>query len=231
MATVGKAIRPIFIPQKEGPGVKEVMVEFSWFLGMSAAVRKRSIQSLHEQARELGFHNILEASSKSEHPIGIPLSAFFLCNAHGTPVENLFQMSKVFKYGGPYLDLLNVSPREAKRDPRLKTSGPLVEFRFNKKTFPLEPKTLFYDWLYCGVLFKGSKNEILKNKLLSYNFDAYSDIEFNPSKSFSCQARTLALGVSIYNNGMMDEFIADPVEFSRNFNLYTGDARGQQSLF
>ena len=217
--SIGKTVRPIFIPQKNGIGVIEQNIEFDWHMGMSAEVRKRSIKSLHEKAKEAGFNHILEASSKSGQSIGIQLSAFFLKNIKGYPVENLFQSSKVFVNGGPYRDLLTVTPREAKKDSRLKESGEMVKFTFNQKDFPLEPKSLFYDWLYLNVLFS-ERNLALREEFFDNHFDAFSDIEFNPQKSFSCQARTLALCVSLYENESVQDFIRDPVGFSQEFDLY-----------
>ncbi|MGX2970405.1 DarT1-associated NADAR antitoxin family protein, partial [Ursidibacter sp. B-7004-1] len=193
--SIGKTTRPIFIPNTESIGVTEKNIEFDWHMGMSAEVRKRSIKSLHKQAEAAGFKKILEASSKSEQDIGIQLSAFFLKNIKGYPVENLFQSSKVFEKGGPYRDLLTVTPRDAKKDVRLKESGNLIKFSFNNKEYPLEPKSLFYDWLYLNVLFS-ERNLELRETFFEMGFDAFSDIEFNPNKSFSCQARTLALCVS-----------------------------------
>ena len=46
--------------------------------------------------------------------------------------------------GGPYLDLLHVLPKEAKRDDRHKSSGPLSAFVWNQEIWPLMPKTAFY---------------------------------------------------------------------------------------
>lgn len=217
--SIGRTKRPIFIPNRENIGVIEQEIEFDWHMGMSAEVRKRSIKSLHQEAKNQGFNHILEASSKSEQDIGIQLSAFFLKNIKGYPVENLFQSSKVFSNGGPFRDLLTVTPREAKKDERLRNSGILLKFSFNQKDFPLEPKSLFYDWLYLNVLFS-DRNLMLREQLFSEKFDAFSDIEFNPEKSFSCQARTLALCVSLYENECVKEFIKDPVIFSQQFDLY-----------
>ncbi|MFZ7203532.1 DarT1-associated NADAR antitoxin family protein [Avibacterium avium] len=131
--SIGKSIRPIFIPNRNDIGVIEREISFDWHMGMSREVRKRSINSLHNEARKQGFSHILEASSKSEQDIGIQLSAFFLKNIKGYPVENLFQSSKVFEKGGPFRDLLTVTPREAKKDERLRKSGNLIKFTFNKK--------------------------------------------------------------------------------------------------
>jgi uncharacterized protein DUF6977 len=43
--------------------------------------------------------------------------------------------------------------REVKRDPRLRESGRLIAFEFDGVSFPLEPKTVFYDWLYVTFLY------------------------------------------------------------------------------
>ena len=45
--SIGKTIRPIFIPQRNGIGVIEQNIAFDWHMGMSAEVRKRSIKSFH----------------------------------------------------------------------------------------------------------------------------------------------------------------------------------------
>lgn len=229
--SIGIGKRPIFIPNRDNIGVIEHEIEFDWHMGMSSEVRKRSIQSLHQKAQLQGFNKILEASSKSEQEIGIYLSAFFLKNIKGYSVENLFQSSKVFENGGPFRDLLTVTPREAKKDSRLKSSGNLLNFTFNNKDYPLEPKSLFYDWLYLNVLFS-DKNLELREQLFEMKFDAFSDIEFNPLKSFSCQARTLALCVSLYENESVQDFIKDPVKFSQEYNLYSKAENSQNlSLF
>ncbi|MBN6066832.1 hypothetical protein HYE66_10280 [Aggregatibacter actinomycetemcomitans] len=217
--TIGRAIRPIFIPNRDNIGVIEQNIQFDWHMGMSAEVRKRSIKSLHQEAEKQGFNKILEASSKSDQEIGIQLSSFFLKNIKGYPVENLFQSSKVFVNDGPYRDLLTVTPREAKKDTRLRESGEMVKFTFNQKDFPLEPKSLFYDWLYLNVLFS-ERNLALREAFFEEHFDAFSDIEFNPQRSFSCQARTLALCVSLYENESVQNFIRDPVGLSQQFDLY-----------
>lgn len=217
---IGKATRPIFIPQTNNTGIIEKDIIFDWHMGMSAVVKQRSIMSLHEKAKEQGFNRILEASSKSQQQLGIQLSAFFLKDDEGNPVENLFQSSKVFKSGQQFLDLISVSAREAKQDIRLRNSGEMIKFFFNGVNFPLEPKSLFYDWLYTKTLFDSNRNLKLKEDFINSNFDAFSDIEFNPKKSFSCQARTLALCVSLHKNESINDFIRNPIEIAQQFDLY-----------
>ena len=106
----------------------------------------------------------------------------------------------MFEHGGPYPDLLTVSPREAKRDERLRTGGKLTGFVFDGKDYPTEPKTAFYDYLYITALLE---NPVLAETVLSY--DAFTDIEFNPQKSLNCQAAAAARFVSLHRLGLLKE--------------------------
>ena len=121
-------------------------------------------------------------------------------------------MSKFLSYGGPYIDLLTVSPREAKRDERLKSSGKLISFTFDEGNFPLIPKTIFYDYLYINALFE---NEELAKVALEY--DTFTDIEFNLEKSINCQAKAAATFVSLSKMGLLDKV----KDFSSFFLLYS----------
>jgi hypothetical protein len=202
------AKRPVFVvsPDKED-FVEAVHVDFEWHPGFSIKQKQKSIRSLHASyLSRFPGHKILEISSKSEQELGVSLSAFNLMlrtkSGKVASIESTFQSSKVFEHGGPYTDLLFCSSREAKKDPRLKTSGKLVRFRFFEREWPLEPKTLFYDWLYILAL---SQNEDLALQLLEY--DAFTDIEFNPDKSFNCQARSAALYVSLHRAGLLEHVL------------------------
>lgn len=115
------AIRPIFIPKFEGDFlVKTQNIDFEWFPGLSVSQKQKSIDSLHSAAKKLeGVGKVLEISSKSKSELGIALSAFNLMikSAKGkrVSVECVFQSSKVFEGDIQYLDLLEVSSREAKK--------------------------------------------------------------------------------------------------------------------
>ena len=126
------ATRPVYIPKLDSIGVITKSVDFTWSPGMSKSQKQKSIKSLHKAANELGILPILEISSKSEENIGVNLSAFNLMiktkQSKSFSVETAFQSSKVFEKGGPYIDLLNCTSREAKKDIRLKESGNLIEF-------------------------------------------------------------------------------------------------------
>ncbi len=201
------AKRPIYTPiDKKSCFVKTIFIDFQWFPGFSVLQKQKSIESLHSKAKEnIKDINILEISSKSKDDLGVNLSAFNLLiktvkNKKEYSVESAFQASKVFDSGGPYVDLLDKTSREAKKDVRLKTSGKLKKFKFYDFEWDLEPKTAFYDWLYINAL---QKNKDLSRELLQYN--AFTDIEFNPEKSINCQAYAAALFVSLSKRGIIDE--------------------------
>ena len=196
--------RYIYIPKTNEIGVRKTRVEFDWFPGFSITQKQKSIESLHNQSKVLGVNNILEVSSKSPNELGVQLSAFSLKlhTASGRDIfmESIFQGSKVFEHGGPFVDLYQKKPIEAKKDERLSLHGNLVGFEFKGTKFPIKPRTLFYDWLYINIL---SQDKELLNRATVY--DAFTDIEFNPNKSINCQAYSLALAVSLYKNNKLSE--------------------------
>lgn len=210
------AIRPFFMISDNELYLEE-NCEFKFYTGFALSQKQKSIISLHEQIlKKYPNSNILEVSRKSENPLGILLSAFNLklnINGNSYPIENIFQSSKVFSLGGPYKDLLQVHPRDAKRDERLKSSGKLIAFELNGNTWELEPKTMFYDWLYIHALYR---NKNLINNILKYN--VFTDIEFNPNKSFNCQARSVAIFVSLYHKGLLEDYLHDKNLFKEIYN-------------
>ena len=148
------------------------------------------------QTIDLAHWKGLEISSKSKSERGQHLSAFYmkvrLDDREEIPLECAFQGSKVFERGGPFTDLYWKEPSDAKRDPRLKESGSLKGFKFQGFTWPLEPKTVFYDWLYISFL---KRYRDWAPKLYAYG--GFTDVEFNPHKSINCQARSCALFLSL----------------------------------
>lgn len=200
------ASRPVFMASDSKDELVIInSLDFEWFPGFSVAQKKRSVESLHRVFLEKYTNKkILEISSKSETELGVMLSAFNLQielrNGHKASVESLYQSSKVFERGGPYEDIRYKSPLEAKRDERLKNSGDVIAFKHNGVTWNIEPKTAYYNWLYLNVL---NLNDDLKAQVLAY--DAFTDIEFNPKKSFSCQAHAIALYVSLRRNKLLKD--------------------------
>ena len=198
------AKRPIFRPQTEAPFARTVEMEFQWSGGFAASQKQKNIRALHDafQMARPGSR-VLEISSKSMQVNGVALSAFALLKyvpslRKSIPVENAFQAGKVFEHGGPYTDLLIVSPKDAKREERLRTSGRLTGFVLDGKHYPTEPKTAFYDYIYIIALLE---NPQLAETVLAC--DAFTDIEFNPQRSLNCQAAAAARFVSLYQMGLL----------------------------
>lgn len=182
------AERPAFFI-RQGKVVSEVY-SFEWFSGFAVSQKQKSIASLHNAIIKADKSaKPLEISTKSKETIGIKLSAFNLKLNNYTP-ENVFQSAKVFERGGPYLDLLDVLPKEAKRDERLRNSGSLRAFRYQNEDFPLIPKTVFYDFIYIAAV----KNSFTADEIKEISgYDYFTDIEFNPAKSINTQARAAAM--------------------------------------
>lgn len=227
---MAKRICFISIPY-EYPIFQEVLIEFKYYNGLSVSQKQKSINALHESIKEFNKDlRVIEVSTKSNNPIGIELSAFnlkFFDKKLGKefPIENIFQSSKVFEYGGPFRDLLNIHPKHAKRDERLKTSGNLKCFDYDNEIWELEPKSMFYDWIYIKSLYR---NNELSKKILEY--DAFTDIEFNQEKSLNCQARSAAIFVSLSKNGMLEKVLNNKEEFKTIYSE-KGNKTVQISLF
>jgi|SRR5271166_2437345 len=209
------AERPIFIPAPDSAGlVKELPMRLVWNPGFAPIQKKKNVAALHAAAAKAGYAPLLEVSTKSDEKVGQRLSAFSLkVNSERfgkIPLEAAFQGSKVFEHGGPYRDLYTVEDvRDAKRDRRLKESGSITGFEFESLRFPLEPKTVFYDWLYIGALYE--HREWLRTHIFQYA--GFTDIEFNPERSINCQARSCALLVTLMKNQWLDEAVSSPGAF------------------
>ena len=119
-------------------------------------------------------------------------------------LESAFQGSKCFQDSGPYNDLYGKTGSEIKKDERIKNSGDLSGFSFDGQEWELQPRTAFYDWLYIQAVYRQPN---LGQNLENYN--AYTDIEFTPRKSFNCQARSCALYVSLMKRQILENVLRD----------------------
>jgi hypothetical protein len=222
------AKRPIFLPGiNTAELVKEIHVDFDWHSGFSAVQKEKSIQSLHYSAKKAGVSSVLEISTKSPLPLGKELSAFNLKYKQGDSVmvvEAAFQGSKVFQYGGPFTDMYTFSGHDVKRDTRLKNSGDLLGFDLFGDKWALEPKTAFYDWIYINAVYQ---NNALASQLPE--FDGFSDIEFNPEKSFNCQARSAALYVSLRRLNLLEDALHDKKSYLKIVSSATNEEPPRQS--
>lgn len=191
-------------------------VEFIWKPGFSKTQKQKSIMNLHEAFKQKhSDYNLLEVSSKSTSDIGVQASAFNLeiksKKGRTFTVEQLFQTSKVYKKAGSQSHLLNenLSTKEIKQQLReIDNKDMLTQFECFNKIFPLEPKTFFYNWLYINAL---NNNKTLASQILKY--DAFTDIEFNPSKSFNCQAEACSIYVSLIKRNLLDKALISPERF------------------
>ncbi len=181
--------------------VKSKEFEFAWSGGFAISQKQKNIKALHQAIRYVTEENALEISSKSTDLIGTQLSAFSM-KLNGLYLENIFQSSKRYENGGPYIDLLDVEPKEAKRDERHRTSGKLLSFVNVGEVWPLEPKTAFYDYIYVSAVIENFGHDL---DLSGYTW--FTDIEFNPQKSINCQARAITIYKLIQNMNLWDKIL------------------------
>lgn len=226
-----------FVNESQDNAFVEKSIEFSWYMGMNWQMRQKSSISLHENImKAYPSSKILEVSTKSEdYALGKALSAFNL-KKEDIPVENIFQSSKVFNDGGPYLDLLKVDPVSAKKDPRISTvknARTLISFEYAGKKYPTEPKSFFYDYVYISAL---SDNEELSEKVLNYT--VFTDIEFNQKipysaqkGPFNCQARSCAIYVWLKQNNLLEEYLSNPDLLINRIYPHTQSSSNQATLF
>lgn len=201
--------RPCFYVKEENNKIsfEEVNIRFEYVNGKSSEDKKKSIINFHNAIKQvIADSRPLEVSTKSNLEIGRKLSAFNLklkLEDNSYSIENIYQSSKVFEKGGPYIDLLSKSPYEVKKDIRLYSSGKIVHFNLNNSIFSNVPRTFFYDYIFIKALSEMTNLE----KLL--NFNIFTDIEYNPRKSSSCQARTVAMFIVLSKQNNINRFLSD----------------------
>lgn len=223
------ATRPYFLIDNNDKIFIEKFCSFTYYTGFAISQKQKSISSFHTEIKKVENNDkILEISSKSKTPLGVKLSAFNLeyydkQTQESHFVENWFQASKIFENGGPFTDLLKIPPRQIKKDERLKTSGKLIMFKMNNTKWELIPRTMFYDYLYISALMQ---NKELSQEIIKY--DIFTDIEFNPKKSVNCQARAVAIFVSLYKRGLLKQYLENKKLFE---TIYTNKIKKQLQLF
>lgn len=217
-ATTPMESKPVFMPRVGSDNlVKTDMVRIERHVGFATRQKKKTLNDLHRVIKKkYGFKNVLELSTKSGNKLSFLLSPYSLqiTNDDGQKysVENAFQASKVFEQGGPYLDLLTEKPRQARKDERLISSGELTGYDYFGMEWGVEPLTTFYDWLYINAL---KQHPELHEEVVQYQ--AFTDISFNPKRSVHCAAYSLAMFVALYKRELLDK-VEDPGEF---YDLHT----------
>lgn len=216
------ATKMIFKVGSNGKAFIEEIIEYSYFSGFAVSQKQKSINSLHTaiKTKHPGL-NVLEISTKSPLIEGVDLSAFNL-TLDGRPLECVFQSSKVFEGGIKHEFLLNEDPREAKRYNK-EFGSKLEKFNYKGEDFPLNPPSLFYDYIYIQALIHGDKD-------FSYviNYDAFTDIEFNEKKQINCQARACAIYAYLLRNSKVEYYTSSIEKFKELYGCASGT---QLSLF
>lgn len=210
------AIRPVFVAIDNPMLVDTYIIEFKWYSGMTLSQKQKCTDSLHHAfVQKRPDLKVLEVSSKSKVPLGVKLSAFHLVindklRGKAYSVEMLYQASKVFEYGGPYMDLLDGTSFKAKKDSRLTSSGNLVGFVLDDELLQCYnyPQNFFYNWIYINAL---TKYPELIEQIVKY--DAFTDIVFNPAKAYCCQAQACAILVALVKRKQLEEALKSKDEF------------------
>lgn len=206
-------MRYVYCALPEAPFYAIKRITFDGVSGFAKSRAQENVTRLHDIAkRSFKLNDVLEVSSASPDELGLSLSAFNLKNAQGDTVEALFQASKKFAHGGPYTDLLGAKRGKAKKDERLRNSGPLVAFvgPYSGREYPLKPATAYYDFLYIRTLLE---NGALCQEIIDRNLTAFTDIWFNPGHSLNCQAEACAIFSGLMQAGKevpadFNEFVA-----------------------
>lgn len=216
------ANRPVFASVLNPNSVAKVFrydVEFEWNKGLARSQKKKNVKALHDafiKRKGNVADMLLEVSSLSDLDLGVKLSAFNLdldleamlaklehreaVGSRMIKVEVAYQGAKCIDGEGPFLDILDMDSKEAKRDSRLK-AGPLTGFKLGECSFSLFPKTAFYNFLYLNALTQ-TQNRALWMEASSYIY--FTDLNFNPAKGIACQADALALGVTLSNRKQLE---------------------------
>lgn len=206
------AKRFVYFNNNKGEFLKEE-IEFEWVPGMALSQKQKCSISLREAIHKR-FPNlkVLEVSSASENPLGIKLSAFNLklkTSEGSYTVEQIFQAAKVFKRAGRQSKLLGAKSKDAKINNRkVQENDELIAFEIFGKAFPTKPKTFFYNYIYVNALFR---HEELNKTLL--NYDAFTDIRFDPKKQVNCQAEACSIYRSLKVRGLLERAIKSPDNF------------------
>lgn len=165
--------------------VKKETYDFVWNPGLAPIQKKRNVKALHESINAPA----LEVSTKANDEFGQSFSPFNL-KIDGVPMESVYHASKKYEKAGPFKDLVYHRPLVAKRDPRHEESGEMIGFEYEGEEFPLYPRSFFFNYLYYQAIKENHDLEKLK-KLFDYDY--FTDIEFNPNKSVTNQARAVTI--------------------------------------
>lgn len=194
--------------------------EIKWKSGFGKKSRIENINMLHSKIAStfnVSPDRILEVSTNSENTLGRKLSSFNLeleVNGNKYKVESAYQSSKKFEtlLGiKSFSEYIKEKPGIIKSKIRGMDPKTLIGFNFLGVSYNLNPKYMFYDWLYVRAIHQQPN---MFNKLFDYDY--FTDIEFNPEKSINCQARSVVLYIWLMKKSRVDEYIMSPGKFYAN---------------
>lgn len=211
---------------KDGKIAKGV-VSFKWEPGMSVAQKRRSCVHMHSALNVyLDLYPALDISSASTEKLGVELSAFNLM-LNGKSVECWYQGSKVYSNVGHMKHLYDADSLTAKLSMKQENKGALIGFKLIDVDYPMNPKTVFYDYLYLQGLMQYEE----RDKVLDYN--VFTDVQAVLDID-ACQARSVCIYKLLHTQGnlyIVDDFDKFKewhkvyVEDTYDIKGYTGDVR------
>lgn len=194
--------------------------DIKWNGGFSLSQKSKNIDELHyliSSEFNVPKDSILEVSTKSSIEVGKILSSFNLkleVNGVNYPLENVYQSSKVFRSTLgviQYNEVLKTTPSKAKEVLKQQDHKTLIGYKFMDKDFPLNPPFMFYDWIYIRAV-----SQVLNIGDIVLRYHYYTDIEFNPTRSVNCQARSLVLYKWLIINDKLKDYLANPLKYYKN---------------
>ena len=193
---------------------EEKIITFDYVKGMAFSQKQKNVLSFHSSIqKQYPNLKILEISTKSNDSLGVSLSAFNL-KLNGYPVESIFQSGKVFIDGTQSEFLKTYPPKEAKQYIATNNNSALKCFRYESLEFPLEPKSMFYDYIYINAL-----NQIPNTSKHLIEYDIFTDIEFNEKKQINCQARACAIYSFLLRTNSVDYYLQSLDNFKKLYNM------------
>ena len=200
------ATRPCFRPLENVVGYKTVESgPFVWNGGFALSQKQKNVVALHEAIRKADpSAKVLEISDRSLQPLGVSLSIPHLrMHCHGAPcmIESVFLASQIFAGGvGPFPRLCSqcacdvaLFVGEVLGDPHV------VGFELDGERWDAKSRLAFFFHLYLKAL---GDNPELADGLMEY--DAFTDIEFNPKRQINCQAAAAAFYVSLRSQNILE---------------------------
>lgn len=108
---------------------------------------------------------------------------------------------------------------------------PIEGFTFEGARWELSPTTAFYDYLYLRALCETFNDDPKLSRALE-EYRGFTDIAYNPKRSFNCQARSCALFVTLGGVDSVPDLVADRARLVKLMRArgYQCSSEGPQQL-